>query len=217
MDLKLSNLVKEQFVSFLDNHDPQQFSLFLRNMLLEYIRLRIKTGFNPNFPIFLGSLEDLFNLLDRASSEIQKYGKPQNLSRDNHNPRKRISKSSKSKTLAKRANWQVTNLGLSGIFRYLPIYTRKFWLPASKYPEDYPGKFRNNLVLSKLTYGKVYNTFVRNPRIMELNSANTYWMNYSMEIGKKPKNSWAAGPKMTHRYHLSLVCLAIAQNKKREF
>jgi hypothetical protein len=78
MQPKLSKNLKEQFACFLENHPPQLFSIFLRNMLLEYIREHVKTGFHLHFDRFLWSMEDLFELLDNAAKEQQEYLSRQN-------------------------------------------------------------------------------------------------------------------------------------------
>jgi hypothetical protein len=71
MKVKLSKGLQEEFISFLENHPPQQFSSRLRSMIFEYMRYELKAGTTPlDFDDFLWSLNDLFDLLDKAAKEF---------------------------------------------------------------------------------------------------------------------------------------------------
>lgn len=100
MDAKLSKGLGDQFARFLEDHPPQQFSIFLRKMLLEYIRKQSKTGFHVNFSVFLWSMEDLFDLLDQASLDIKTCKK----SRQGPNSMSKTKSARKSKITAKHVN-----------------------------------------------------------------------------------------------------------------
>src|SRR5882672_1726495 len=69
MPTNLSKAFKERLISFFENNPPLSFSIFLRNMVLEYIREHMRLGFPLDFPGHLSSLEDLFELLDIAGEE----------------------------------------------------------------------------------------------------------------------------------------------------
>lgn len=71
MKRRLSQNLEEQLLCFFENHPPQPFSNSLRRLLLEYIRAHVRTGFHPQFVDFLWAMEDLFQLLDRATEERQ--------------------------------------------------------------------------------------------------------------------------------------------------
>ena len=51
------------------NNPPQEFSNRLRQLMLEYVIKHIPTGFPTYFDDFLGSLSELFELLDKAALE----------------------------------------------------------------------------------------------------------------------------------------------------
>ncbi|MBL7743304.1 MAG: hypothetical protein JNN00_07465 [Chitinophagaceae bacterium] len=70
--IKLSKELREQLLTFLENYPPQQFSSFLRNVLLDYIRTNIDIGLNIEFGRFLCAMEALFDLLDSAAQQQQK-------------------------------------------------------------------------------------------------------------------------------------------------
>lgn len=70
MPAQLSKAFTRQLITFFENHPPMPFSIFLRNLILEYIRERMRIGFPLDFGRHLWSLEDLFELLDAAEREF---------------------------------------------------------------------------------------------------------------------------------------------------
>jgi hypothetical protein len=100
MNAKLPKGLIDQFAGFVENHPPQQFGIFLRKMLLEYIGKQSKIGFHVNFSVFLWGLEDLFDLLDQASLHIKKCEKSQHCA--NRKQKKKTKNARKSKILSKR-------------------------------------------------------------------------------------------------------------------
>ena len=72
MKVKLSVELKENVASFLEHHPPQQFSADLRRLLLDFMASQINIGFHIEFNRLLCSLNDLFDLLDLAETEIKK-------------------------------------------------------------------------------------------------------------------------------------------------
>ena len=72
MRLTFSKVLKQQFTSFIECHPPQQFSAGLRRLVFDFISSQVDTGFHIEFNRLLWSLNDLFDLLDEAETEIKK-------------------------------------------------------------------------------------------------------------------------------------------------
>jgi hypothetical protein len=100
MNLKFSTDLKKQFANFLENHPLQPFRGALCGLLFEYIREHCDGGFDTNFSRLLWSIEDLFDLLDQASSEILDQKKSQHWSESTHE--KKAKNARKSKIARKR-------------------------------------------------------------------------------------------------------------------
>jgi hypothetical protein len=52
---------------FTTNHDPEQVSRHLRNVLLGYIEAQLDTGLPVDFRAYLWEFNDLFDLLDSVT------------------------------------------------------------------------------------------------------------------------------------------------------
>ena len=72
MELHLSKAFLKQAEEFFERHPPLPFSIFLRKLVLEYIREHIETGLATDFHQHLWALEELFELLDSVEAEIRK-------------------------------------------------------------------------------------------------------------------------------------------------
>lgn len=69
---KIARDLSEQFLNFITQHPPSEFSRRLRNLLLDYMMEQQKIGFPLDFHIHLWELYDLFALLDCAADEWEK-------------------------------------------------------------------------------------------------------------------------------------------------
>ena len=68
---KLSKKLSAKFHDFIINHPPAQVSKHLRCILLDYISAQSKTGFAPDFDVYICELYDLFELLDAAGERVE--------------------------------------------------------------------------------------------------------------------------------------------------
>ena len=64
METKIPKQLREQFISFIETHTPQQFSNSLRRVLFSYMAREVNIGFHIHFDQFLIALNDLFDLLN---------------------------------------------------------------------------------------------------------------------------------------------------------
>ena len=69
---ELPKELREEFIAFIENHPPQEFSKSLRRMLMEYMERKVQTGFHIRFDRLLATLYDLFELLDKAEEYQEK-------------------------------------------------------------------------------------------------------------------------------------------------
>jgi len=74
--------IHQLFQDFMANNPPQEFSNRLRRLLLEYMRKQMHAGFPIYFEDFLGSVSDLFDLLDEAAARQQAKINTENKSKD---------------------------------------------------------------------------------------------------------------------------------------
>jgi hypothetical protein len=69
---RLRKKLKTKFRNFLGNHPPAEFSANLRRLLLDFMASQVNIGFHIEFNRLLCSLNDLFDLLELAETEIKK-------------------------------------------------------------------------------------------------------------------------------------------------
>jgi len=73
---RLRKKLKTKFRNFLGHHPPAEFSANLRRLLLDFMASQVNIGFHIDFNRLLCSLNDLFDLLDLAETEIKKQVLP---------------------------------------------------------------------------------------------------------------------------------------------
>ncbi|MBI1344319.1 MAG: hypothetical protein GC171_15460 [Terrimonas sp.] len=64
METKIPKQLRQQFISFIETHAPQQFSNSLRRVLFSFMVHEVNKGFHVHFDRFLIALNDLFDLLN---------------------------------------------------------------------------------------------------------------------------------------------------------